>query len=94
MNEEEVKKLAVLSRLELNDGEALEYSGEFSEIIKYIDILKTASAESDSLLYESAAKRNVVREDANPLTPGSSTAKILEAAPETKDGYIKVKKIL
>ena len=116
MNEEAVKKLADLSRLKLSDEEVLEYAGEFSDIIKYIDTLKEVSAisdsdlnsdsdsgsdlnsgsdsDSDSLLFESPTNRNVVREDINPSEPGLNTEKILQEAPETKDGYIKVKKVL
>lgn len=94
MNEEEVKKLAVLSRLELNDDEALEYAKDFDDIIKYIDTLKEASGEPDLLSTEVTVNRNVVREDINPLESGINTERILNEAPETKDDYIKVKKIL
>ncbi len=94
MNEAAVKKLADLSRLELTNDETLEYAGEFSSIIEYIDSLKEASTGSDTSLFESSTNRNVVREDVNPMTPGKNTEKLLKEAPETKDGYIKVKKVL
>jgi aspartyl-tRNA(Asn)/glutamyl-tRNA(Gln) amidotransferase subunit C len=95
MNEEGVKKLAELSRLELTDAEIAEYAGEFSDILGYVDSLKDAVENSDEdLILESASNRNVVREDENPHESGINTENIIEEAPDSQEDYIKVKKVL
>ncbi len=109
MNEEAVKKLAELSRLEITDSEIKEYTGEFSDILSYVDLIKEAvsdkgshndpvnssdSSEDNDLILESASNRNVLREDEEPAGSGLNTEKILESAPNIADNYLKVKKIL
>jgi aspartyl-tRNA(Asn)/glutamyl-tRNA(Gln) amidotransferase subunit C len=95
MNEEGVKKLAQLSRLELSPEEVSEYSGEISEILTYIDSLKDAVSDIDpDIILENSTNRNVMREDENPHESGINTDKIIASAPDTQDGHIKVKKIL
>ena len=96
MNEDGVKKLAELSRLELTDEEISEYAGEFSSILEYVDSLKDAVANSDAedLILENSANRNVMREDENRQESGLNTEKVIESAPDTQDNYIKVKKVL
>ena len=99
MNEEGVKKLAELSRLELTDEEVAEYAGDFSDILGYVDSLKTAVSESDEivagdLILENSSNRNVVREDDNAHESGLNTEKLVKESPDSMDNYIKVKKVL
>ena len=97
MNEEAVKKLAELSRLEISDSEASEYNGEFSDILSYVDLIKEAvsdTSNSADLILENASNRNVVREDENPAESGLNTEKIVDSAPNSTNNYLKVKKVL
>lgn len=94
MNEEGVKKLAELSRLELSDEEIKQYSGEISEILSYVDSLKEAGADEMTSVIENSAERNVMREDENPHETGINTDVIMDAAPDSVNGHFKVKKIL
>ena len=99
MNEEGVKKLAELSRLELTDDEIAEYAGEFSDILGYVDSLKSAVSDENEidagdLILESSTNRNVVREDIETKESGLSTKKLIREAPDSMDNYIKVKKVL
>lgn len=97
MDENGIKKLANLSRVELADDEVSKYSFEFKEILNYFDLLKEATAaDSDGHLgvIENSSTRNVMRDDEASHESGIHTGKLVEAAPESKDGFIKVKKIL
>jgi aspartyl-tRNA(Asn)/glutamyl-tRNA(Gln) amidotransferase subunit C len=94
MDKEGIKKLAELSRLELTEEEIAEYAGEFSDILAYVDSLKSAVDADEDLILENSANRNVMREDENPHESGVDTEKLVESAPESQDNYIKVKKVL
>lgn len=93
MNKEEIKHLANLSRLELTDEEIEKYAGQFGGIVEYVDKIKEISS-GDDLKIESSSIKNVFREDNDVQETGIYTDKILESAPDTKDGFVKVKKIL
>ena len=95
MNEAEVLKLANLSRLELTDQERAQYSKEMSGILGYIEQINEVLADSEnSGVIESIGVRNVFREDNNPDETGSNTKDVLSCAPDVKDNFIKVQKIL
>lgn len=94
MDKEGIKKLAELSRLELTEEEIAEYAGEFSDILEYVDSLKSAVDSNDELILENSSNRNVIREDENPHESGTNTEKLVESAPDHQDNYIKVKKVL
>lgn len=93
MKKEDIKYLAELARLDLCDEEVDMYVKDIPKILDYVDILKTVKTD-DSGRVESASVRNIFREDDNPHETGAYSKKILEEAPDTQDGFIKVKKIL
>lgn len=97
MKKEDIQHLANLSRLELTDEELEKYSSEFDSILEYVDKikeLKESGEESESAFTSFGVTRNVFREDDDIQNGGEYTDKILEEAPDTKDGFVKVKKIL
>jgi len=93
MNEDGVRKLAKLSRLDLTDAEITKYTSEISDILAYFDSLKTAAGDNQSVI-ESAAERNVMRADIPSDTTGAHTADLLASAPQSDAGFVKVKNIL
>ena len=94
ITEEEAKKLAKLSRLEIEDSELKKISTEIDSILDYIDKIKTAKTGEVTDKIKKPEVRNIVREDENPHDKGIYTKKILDNAPEVEDDQIKVKKIL
>lgn len=94
MDKELIEKLAQLSRLDLKSEEIDKYSTEIGDILQYVDILKKASADNQEIIFESSPTRNVLREDENPHQSGIHTDDLLESAPESDNGFVKVKKIL
>lgn len=92
MNTNDIKHLATLSRLHLEDDEVEAYTKQFDGIVAYVDKIKEVSSDSDSGVIESNEVKNVLREDVvmkyqNPQT-------IIEEAPSHQDNFVKVKKIL
>jgi aspartyl-tRNA(Asn)/glutamyl-tRNA(Gln) amidotransferase subunit C len=94
MDKELITKLASLSRLDLDEQETEKMSNDIGAILNYVDQVKNAVSEIGDLELESADIRNVTREDIDLNDAGFYTENILNAAPETQDKQIKVKKIL
>ncbi len=92
MTIDDVNKLATLARIEMSDAEKQEFLGNMESILNYIDIIKNATIEG--VEREVGDLRNVMREDENPYEGGEFTDKILNQAPSTEDGFVKVKQIL
>lgn len=91
MTTEEIKKLADLSRLSLDESQIEAYRSDFEGILKYIDSLKDVRVSETEPHYVS---KNVTRDDTHPYEPGTFTKELLAAAPETDGNYIKVNKVL
>lgn len=89
---DEVKKLGVLSRIKLSDEEVVSLQGEMASILGYIKEIDGLSL--DATASAKAERKNVWREDIDPLEPGTYTEKLLANAPSRDGNYLKVKKIL
>lgn len=92
MNSKDIKHLATLSRLHLNDEEIDAYTKQFDEIVAYVDKIKEVTAESDSNIIESNEVKNVLREDI--VNSYQNPEQIINEAPSHQDNFVKVKKIL
>ncbi len=92
ISKEEVEHIAKLARLELTEKEVEKMQKDLSEILDYFDLLKKASKvkvqPASAEGYGAARKDEVLPRDA------SSAEKLIAAAPDKKDGYIKVKAIM
>jgi aspartyl-tRNA(Asn)/glutamyl-tRNA(Gln) amidotransferase subunit C len=89
---ETVRHVALLSRLELAEGEAEKYAGELDKILHYVDKLKeldTANVPPTSHSFELV---NVFREDI--VRPSLSNEEALANAPEAEDHCFKVPAVL
>jgi aspartyl-tRNA(Asn)/glutamyl-tRNA(Gln) amidotransferase subunit C len=91
ISKEEVLKIASLSRLELSETEIAKMQKDLSSILDYFNLLKKAPKPAKS---EKVIAENILRKDEPRQAGDSLAAKIIEAAPDTKDGYIKVKQVL
>ncbi len=92
MNTNDIKHLATLSRLHLEDAEIQEYTEQFDEIVAYVDKIKEITSESDSQIIESNEVKNVLREDV--VSSYENPENIINEAPSHQDNFVKVKKIL
>lgn len=93
MKKSDVQHLATLARLDLTDEELEKYAKELTDILGYVDQLKDVETDESGRI-ESAGVRNVFREDGEPHETGIYTDDLLKSAPNTQDGFVKVKPIL
>lgn len=94
ITQEEMKKLANLSRIEFSDNDLESMRGEMESILVYIDQLNEVEVDSDRSSASATDRTNVTREDVISDGAGKYTDKMVSSAPKTLDGYIEVKKIL
>lgn len=92
MNTNDIKHLAQLSRLHLEDAEAEAFTHQFDEIVAYVDKIKEISSDMDSQIIESNEVKNVLREDK--VSSYENPQNIINEAPSHQDNFVKVKKIL
>ncbi|NQV88335.1 MAG: Asp-tRNA(Asn)/Glu-tRNA(Gln) amidotransferase subunit GatC [Parcubacteria group bacterium] len=90
----DIKKLAELSRIEMEEAEIEEFQKEIESILSYVGQIQEASAGSFSDKKEIPVLHNVFREDEKPHESGAYTEILLDEAPEREGSYLKVKKIL
>ena len=92
MELKDVEKLAKLSRIEISENEKEGVLADLKSILGYVEQIESVSTgdieTTDELL------RNVMREDGTPHESGIYTEILLNVAPESQDGYVKVKQIL
>jgi len=100
MKLEDVKKLANLARIDMDEREMEEVAKDFDSILAYVGQVQEIS---DSSARQDLAENNkpedyflsnVMREDIVKNNRGENTEKIMKEMPNTQDGYLKVKQIL
>ncbi|MEX2341222.1 MAG: Asp-tRNA(Asn)/Glu-tRNA(Gln) amidotransferase subunit GatC [Candidatus Paceibacterota bacterium] len=93
MTKEEILHLGNLSRMRLSEKEAEKFLVEIDAILNYVGEVKEIVSETDASPAPGVV-RNVFREDVVTNEPGSSSKDLIEAFPEKRGNYLKVKKIL
>jgi aspartyl-tRNA(Asn)/glutamyl-tRNA(Gln) amidotransferase subunit C len=91
--EEEVKHIAKLARLGLNQAEIKKMQKELSSILDYIEKLKKVDVSKVESSSHPIKIENIMREDEESKKPKTKSQRLLELAPEKKAGYLKVKSI-
>ncbi|MBI2050076.1 MAG: Asp-tRNA(Asn)/Glu-tRNA(Gln) amidotransferase subunit GatC [Candidatus Staskawiczbacteria bacterium] len=96
ISESEVKHIAKLARLELTAQELKKMQKDLSSILDYFDLLKKAdtSKVKGQAPLRLRASEGQTRIDEASVANQDLTKKIVEAFPDKKDNYIKVKAIL
>ncbi len=89
---EEVRKIALLARIELNDEEVAKFQKDLSVVLDYVEELKQVNTEGLEIVSQVTGLQNVQRDD-EPVV-AENREQITANAPEIKDGYYKVKAIL
>lgn len=94
ISKEEVLKIAKLARLELSEQEIQNMQKDLSSILDYFNVLKKAKSSSAKTAGKAPSGGNVVRSDEVKPKGSSFAGDLINAAPDKKDGYIKVKSVL
>ena len=92
IDEEQVRRVALLSRLELSDQEVTQFSTQLSAIVEYIEKLNELDTDDVEPLAHCLPVHNVFREDVP--RPSLLNDEALANAPEREGEYFKVPKIL
>jgi aspartyl/glutamyl-tRNA(Asn/Gln) amidotransferase C subunit len=91
METPDIEKLSQLARMRLADDEKTALQKDFGSILTFISQISEAKISHEKK--EAGVPHNVLREDMHPHDGGTYTDALLKEAPETKDGYVKVKNI-
>ena len=83
---------AFLGRLGISEEEAQTFSGQFSSIIDYFNMLNEVDTENVPPASDIANAENVLREDM--VKPSMSREEFLKNAPKSERGYVKVPTVL
>tara|TARA_B100000401_G_scaffold53441_1_gene31229 strand:- start:260 stop:553 length:294 start_codon:yes stop_codon:yes gene_type:complete len=92
INKEEVKKVANLARLELDEEEINNHADQLEKILKYIKQLEKIDTENVACTTRAIEVKNVFRKDENKNS--DCTEELLELGPSREDKYFKVPKII
>ena len=92
VTKEEVKKVAYLARLELNDNEINNHAEQLEKILDYIKQLEKIDTEDVSCTTRAIEVINVFRKDEKKNY--DCTEELLELGPSREDKYFKVPKII
>ena len=87
-----VKHVAYLVRLGISEEEAQTFSGQFSSIIDYFNMLNEVDTDNVPPASDITNNTNVLREDV--AKPSMSREEFLKNAPQSERGYVKVPTVL
>jgi aspartyl/glutamyl-tRNA(Asn/Gln) amidotransferase C subunit len=90
---DEVKKLAILARIEVPEKELKQFTKDFDAILAYVGQLEKLNLPED-LTDKKPPLRNVFRKDENPTAPETWTQKLTQAFPKQEKGALSVKQII
>ncbi len=91
ISKEEVKHIAKLARLGLTEEETGKSQKELSSILDYIEKLKEVDVKNVAPASYAILVENSTRDDEINPRPGGE--KLLDLAPDKKDGFLKVKSV-
>jgi len=92
MELKDIKKLAKLSRIDIDENEQKELLKDIESILLYVGEIQKVATEDEAV--KIPAHRNIMREDNESHSSGKYSKDILNEAPSIEDEYIKVKHIL
>lgn len=93
MKREDITHLAHLSRIAVSESEADAFAESITEILGYVSDIQQITGNT-AVKKEVGAVYNVMRDDGDPHESGIYSEDLLNAAPERKDSYVVVKKII
>ena len=91
VDENLVKKIASLARLDLSKEETELFVSQFRDILDYVSILNEVNTEDIPPAYLSSANQSVTREDE--IEASVPTDEFISNAPQSKDGYVVIPRV-
>lgn len=93
ITKKEVQHIAKLARLGLLENELEKFQKELSSILDFVKKLQEADTSKVEPISHITGAKNVTRKDRARKNETEKVRKILDEAPELKEGYIKVKAV-
>ena len=92
ISQEEIKNIALLSRLEVKEEHMAHVEKELSDILTYVAELNVLELDGVEPMAHAVPLQNVFREDET--KPSLNYDLALSNAPEAEDGYFKVPRVV
>jgi aspartyl-tRNA(Asn)/glutamyl-tRNA(Gln) amidotransferase subunit C len=92
VDNEAMKQLALLCRIEMLDSELETLRGEMEYILEYVE--KIGELAPADPVFNVGMHHNMMRDDVNPRESGTYTEVLVSAAPAREGDFVRVKKIL
>lgn len=89
---EDVKRLAALARIEIQDVELDAFTKEFDAILAYVSQLEKLELPAD--LKQKPVLKNVMRPDGEPHPTGAYTEKLAKQFPKREGDSLSVKQVI
>ena len=93
LTSKEIEKVAKLARIELRDNNKEQLVNELSSILDFVDDLQSLNLEDLEPISQITGLKDVWREDVV-VDCDISRDELFRNTPSTKDGYVKVQKVL
>jgi aspartyl-tRNA(Asn)/glutamyl-tRNA(Gln) amidotransferase subunit C len=93
LTDDDVRHLAGLAKIKLDDNQVKLFSAQLSDILKYVEQLNLIDTKGVTPTNQVTGLESVSRGD-DKLSDTISHESLLEATPATQNGYIKVKRVL
>ncbi|MCX6760653.1 MAG: Asp-tRNA(Asn)/Glu-tRNA(Gln) amidotransferase subunit GatC [Candidatus Nealsonbacteria bacterium] len=94
ISKQEVQHIAKLARLSTTEEEEEKFAKELSSILDYVEKLKKADISETEEISQPFKIENIVRKDEERSDKKKlDNQRLVEMAPDTKNGYVKVKSI-
>ena len=91
VDEQLVREIALLARLDLSQEETEMFVSQFRDILDYVSILNEVDTDEVPPAYLSSANRSVTREDE--IEESVSTDDFLANAPQAKDDFVVIPRV-
>lgn len=92
LTKDDIKHLSTLARIAVSEEEQESLAKDLDAVLGYVSEVAAVATEKDATP-RAGDLRNIMREDDEAYPGGEFTGMILKNAPDTEDGYFKVKQI-
>lgn len=93
LSSDEVKHIALLSRIGLKDDEVPRYQKDLSAVFDFFRELEKLPTDSIAPIGHITGRTDVMRQDNEESFEASGKEQVMKNAPDTKDGFLKVKSV-
>ena len=94
VNEDNVKKIARLSKISLSDNEVEKYLADLNQIIGWVDQLKEVDTEKVSPTFSSFGAGEGIKQREDIVSDGGYRKEIISNAPKSEEGFFLVPKVI